>query len=223
MRAIELAFAVTLSVFAVAALFAAGGADVEKISLPGPVLKGKMSLEEAVSLRRSVRSFKDTALSEEVISQLAWAAQGITEPRSSFRAAPSAGALYPLEIYLVKADGVFHYIPDGHRLERISEEDVRKPLARAALSQSFVAEASLDIVIAAEFSRTTGKYGQRGHQYVHMEAGYVAENVHLQAVALGLGSVSVGAFRDAEVSRAVGLPGEYVPLLIIPVGYADGF
>ena len=196
-----------------------GGETLKTIQLPKPNLKGRVSVEEAIQERRSVRNFKPTPLTLETVGQLLWATQGITEPVSGFRAAPSAGALYPLEIYLVQADGVYRYVPKGHLLEVLAENDVREKLSEAALGQEFVALAPVSIVIAAEPSRTTWKYGPRGTQYVHMEAGYAAENLHLQAVALGLGSVSVGAFRDAEVSRVIGLPRNQVPLLIVPVGH----
>jgi SagB-type dehydrogenase family enzyme len=177
-----------------------------------------MSVEEALARRRSVRSFAARDLTEEQISQLAWAAQGVTEPRMGLRTAPSAGALYPLEIYLVKKDGVFHYIPEGHELAQISSADVRGRLAEAALGQSSVREAPLDIVIAAVYERTSSKYGSRAERYVHIEAGHAAQNLHLQAVALGLASVPVGAFDDNAVSKTLGLPPEERPLYIIPVG-----
>jgi len=202
-----------------AASIAAGGEKMEYITLPEPLLKGKMSVEEAIQKRRSVRSFDSRALSLETISQLLWATQGITEPTYGLRSAPSAGALYPLELYLVKSDGVYHYIPRGHKLERIGQRDVRSALARAALGQGFIAEAPVSIVIAAVASRTTRKYGSRGVRYVHMEVGYAAENLHLQGVALGLGSVSVGAFHDSEVAKVLGLPKEEEPLIIVPLGY----
>ncbi len=202
-----------------AASIAAGGKKVEYITLPEPLLKGKMSVEEAIQKRRSVRSFDSRELSLETISQLLWATQGITEPSYGLRAAPSAGALYPLEVYLVKSDGVYHYIPRGHKLERVSEKDVRSALARAALGQGFIGEAPISIVLTAIPSRTTSKYRSRGIRYVHMEIGYAAENLHLQGVALGLGSVSVGAFQDSEVARVLGLPKGEEPLIIVPLGY----
>jgi SagB-type dehydrogenase family enzyme len=181
-----------------------------------------MSVEEAMARRRSIRQFARRELTLEQVGQLAWAAQGITEPARGLRTAPSAGATYPMEIYLVKRDGVFHYLPKGHKLERVSAEDKRAALAQAALGQSSVQEAAVDVVIAAVYERTRQRYGDRAERYVHIEAGHIGQNLHLQAVALGLGSVSVGAFDDAAVSKTLGLPSEQAPLYIIPIGYAAG-
>jgi SagB-type dehydrogenase family enzyme len=191
----------------------------KEIALPAPATTGGMSFTEAAAKRRSVREFAPGALSLEQISQLAWAAQGITEPTRGLRTAPSAGALYPLELYLLTEEGVFHYLPQGHKLIQLSDADRRGDLSKAALGQSSVAQAALDIVIAGVFSRTEAKYGERARQYVYIEAGHVGQNIHLQAVALGLGSVSVGAFRDQAVSEALGLPGDQTPLYVIPVGH----
>jgi len=191
----------------------------EVIKLPVPRKRGDVSLEETILRRRSKREFKAGFLSKEQISQLLWAAQGITDSSGFFRAAPSAGALYPLEIYIAFSEGVYHYRPAGHILERVSTEDVRLALCEAALGQEFIASAPLDIIITAIYERTTGKYGERGIRYVHMEAGHAAQNILLQAVALGLGSVPIGAFSDKDVSMALTLPAECIPLYIIPVGY----
>lgn len=191
----------------------------QTVKLPVPRKRGDISFEEAILKRRSKREFKEGSLSKEQISQLLWAAQGITEPSGFFRSVPSAGALYPLEIYIVYSEGVYHYRPDGHLLERISMEDVRSSLCEAALGQEFIVHAPLDIVITAVYERTTGKYNERGIRYVHMEAGHCAQNIHLQAVALGLGSVPIGAFSDEDVSKVLFLPAECKPLYIIPVGH----
>ncbi len=190
----------------------------KEIKLPGPIKKGTMPLEESLLKRRSKRNFKDKDLTLEQISQLLWAAQGVTDSRG-YRTAPSAGALYPLEVYIVKSDGVFHYEPLDHKLITIVSEDRRDNLSLAALGQSFIAKAPLDIVIAAVYGRTKIRYGGRTDRYVHMEAGHAAQNIHLQAVALGLGSVPVGAFWDDRVSKALDLPSDHKPLYIIPVGY----
>ena len=196
------------------------GVSVRKITpLPQPNLKGTLSVEEALARRRSIRSFGKEKLTTEEISQLLWAAQGITQERTGFRTAPSAGALYPLEVYLVTEDGLFHYIPRGHRLETLGSSDLRGELARAALGQSSVREAAADIVVTAIYSRITKKYGQRGVRYAHIEVGHLGQNIHLQAVALGLGSVSIGAFHDDQVRKVLSLPEEEVPLYIIPVGH----
>ena len=190
-----------------------------EISLPNPSTSGGMSVAEAIAKRRSIRKFADEPLTPNEISQLVWAAQGITEPNRKYRAAPSAGALYPLKLYLLTHEGIFHYIPERHSLLPIESKDRRNDLSRAALGQSFVADAALSFVITADYARTQGTYGDRAPMYVHMEAGHVAENIHLQAVALGLGSVPVGAFRDQAVSDIVGLSSDYTPLYIILVGH----
>ncbi len=196
------------------------GVSVRKITpLPQPNLKGPLSVEEALARRRSIRSFSKEKLTTEEISQLLWAAQGITQERTGFRTAPSAGALYPLEVYLVTEDGLFHYIPRGHRLETLGSSDLRGELARAALGQSSIREAAVDFVVTAIYSRITKKYGQRGVRYAHIEVGHLGQNIHLQAVALGLGSVSIGAFHDDQVRKVLSLPEEEVPLYIIPVGH----
>ncbi len=198
-----------------------GGAVMaaEIIKLPKPDLKGRVSLEETIANRRSQRSFMETELTAEQISQILWAAQGITDPSYGFRAAPSAGALYPLSIYAVKKDGVFRYIPDGHKLIRLSKEDKRPSLVRASLGQASIREAPLNIIIAANFAITQARYGARAFRYVCMEIGHVAENIHLQAVALGLGSVPIGAFWDDVIRSTLDLPDTQDPLYIIPVGY----
>jgi len=182
-----------------------------------------MSLEEALAQRRSIRSFKEGPLKLSELSQLLWAMQGITDPRG-LRTAPSAGATYPLEIYVVVSNiqglspGVYHYMPQGHGLERIAEGDKRQVLYEAALRQAPVKTAPLVVVIAAEYERTVRRYGERGIRYVHMEAGHVAQNLCLQAVALGLGTVPIGAFEDEEVKNVLGLPEVHKPLYLIPVG-----
>lgn len=198
-------------------------AKLKEIQLPPVSYQGKVSLEEAVSKRRSQRSFRQKDLSWEEVGQLLWAAQGITGKSLGlrFRASPSAGALYPMEIYALTKDGLFHYLPDGHKLEVLNDKDLRKDLASAAFGQGSVSQAPLDIVIAAVFKRVTAKYGQRGIRYVHIEAGHIAQNIHLQAVALGLGSVPIGAFSDEQVQTALSLPKDHAPLYIIPVGYTD--
>lgn len=197
----------------------AWGDEMGMIKLPAPKTKGAVSVEEAIQKRRSVRGYSEKDLSVEQLSQLLWACQGVTEPSRGLRAAPSAGALYPLEIYVVKQDGVYHYLPAGHALEKVNASDVRQQLASSAYGQSYVAQAPADIVVAAVYERVTGKYGERGVRYTDMEAGHAAENVFLQAVALGLDSVAVGAFSDASVANILGLPKGVKPLYILPVGY----
>lgn len=186
--------------------------------LPPPALAGQMSLETALGQRRSVREFKARPLTSAELGQLLWAAQGMTGPRG-YRTAPSAGALYPLEVYVATVDGLFHYEVDRHALAVVGRSDVRTALYQAALRQVAVGRAPAVFVIAAVYERTVTKYGaERSPRYVHLEAGHAAQNLLLQAVALGLGAVPIGAFDDAGVQQALGLPQEEQPLYLIPVG-----
>lgn len=189
------------------------------IPLPPPRLEGPLSLEACLLQRRSVRDFSDQVLTLEEVGQLLWAAQGITDPRG-FRTAPSAGALYPLELYAVRAEGVFRYDPGEHALTLVTEGDLRDDLSTAALGQQPVAEAPFVLVITGVNERTAAKYGaERSPRYVQLEAGHAGQNVLLEAVALGLGAVPIGAFDDGEVQDVLGLPSEHLPLYLIPVGH----
>ncbi len=200
-----------------------GSKDLCEIQLPKPGLKGRITLEEAIARRRSVREFADHPLSMEEVGQLLWAAGGITGNAPYYRAHPSAGGLHPLEVYLLDADGVFHYEPKAHRLRPMREGDLRADLAKAAYQQWFLADAPCILGITAVFSRTTGKYADRGRmRYVPMDAAHSAQNVLLQAVALGLGAVPVGAFDDDMVRKVMGAASDEVPLYLIPVGKARG-
>lgn len=196
--------------------------DGVRIPLPEPMLEGEVSLEETLAARRSIRDYTGDALHLEEVSQLLWAAQGITSDWGG-RTAPSAGALYPLEVYLVAgeveglASGVYKYDPEEHELSVVREGDVREELARVALGQGPVREAAIDIVIAAVYERTVRKYGDRAERYVHMEAGHAGQNVYLQATALGLGTVTIGAFQDVRVQEVMGMADDEAPLYIIPV------
>jgi len=193
------------------------------IKLPEPRFKSDVSLEETLLQRRSVREYANVDLTLEEASQLLWAAQGVTAEWGG-RTAPSAGALYPLEAYLVVGDvenlapGVYKYKPEGHKLAKVKDEDVREELAKAALEQAYVKEGAIDIVIAAIYERTTKKYGNRGIRYVHMEAGHAAQNIYLQATALNLGMVVIGAFYDDQVKKIMSMPENEEPLYVIPVG-----
>ena len=182
----------------------------------------------AISQRRSVRNFSDKPLNLNQISQLLWAAQGITGPEGEKRAAPSAGALYPMELYVVAGlqgngleEGVYQYIPEGHKIKKVSTGDLRADLSSAALNQEWVEEAPLNIVITGVYERTTRKYTHHGERYVHMEAGHIGENLALQAESLGLGMVTVGAFQAKRVQKVLDIPANHRPLYIIPLGYAD--
>ena len=192
------------------------------MTLPPPEVKGKMTVEAALAARRSCRRFADRDLSAAQVGQIAWSAQGVTAPARGYRTAPSAGALYPMEIYLVGPKSVTHYSPQGHALTEHKTGDLRGRLAEAALNQGFMAQAPLNVVIAAVHERVTRKYGRRGTMYVHMEAGHIGQNVLLQATAMGLAGVPVGAFHPDEVRSILGLPEACEPLYIITVGYPAG-
>jgi SagB-type dehydrogenase family enzyme len=191
----------------------------ESSILPEPDPEAGHSLEGALARRRSCRRYADRPLALEQVSQLLWAAQGQTHARG-LRTAASAGACYPLELDLVSAQGVFRYLPPSHGLRKRLEGDLRFELAQACLGQVFMAEAPAIFCFSAVYERTTGRYGERGLRYVHMDAGIAAQNLHLQAEALGLGSVAIGAFNDEEVARVLGLPAAEKPLYLVPAGYA---
>lgn len=186
-------------------------------NLPAPRLTGKMSLEEALNRRESIRDFSSDPLTEEELSQLLWAVQGATRDGKA-RTTPSAGALFPLEIYVVLQEGVFRYSPGEHCLSRHSEQDLRKPLAKAAFDQDCVQKAPTVFVIAGVYERTAENYGARADRYVKMEAGHACQNLLLQAVSLGLGAVPVGAFQDRIVRQTLEFPLNHEPLYLIPVG-----
>ena len=182
---------------------------------------GLVSLEEVVARRRSEREFTNQAVTEAEISQLLWAAQGITADWGG-RTSPSAGALYPLELYLVTRSTYGHYRPQGHRLEVLADRDLRGEVAAAARDQPAVRHAPLTIVISAVYARTVKKYGSRGRRYAELEAGHVAQNVLLQAVALGLVAVPIGAFDDQRLAATLRLPSDRSPLYIIALGHPGG-
>jgi len=189
------------------------------IALPAPQLKGTLTLEETLAQRRSVRAFSDAPLTPAELGQLLWAAQGTTHP-SGLRTAPSAGALYPLEVYAVTREATYHYEPQGHWMAAHIPGDVRPALHTAALRQEPVLSAPAVIVITAVYARTAQKYGaDRSPRYVHLEAGHAAQNILLQAVALNLGAVPIGAFEDEKVKQALKLPTDQQPLYLIPVGH----
>jgi SagB-type dehydrogenase family enzyme len=202
---------------------AAMASDDDAIELPEPNRDGDVSVERALALRRSRREFAPEPLSLANASQLLWAAQGVSGSKGR-RTAPSAGALYPLEVYLVAGavsglpPGVYHYEPEPHRLVRTVAGDVRAQVAKAALAQDWIAEAPAIVVIAGVHHRTAWKYWKRAPRYVHMEAGHAAQNVYLQAVALGLGTTMVGAFRDDALAEVLDLPSLTEPLGLLPVG-----
>jgi SagB-type dehydrogenase family enzyme len=197
---------------------------MKEIVLPEPSMAGNISLEETLGLRRSVRRFTGEPLSMADLSQLLWAAQGVTRADKGFRTAPSAGATFPMEIFLVCAQvngleaGLYRYSTGSHNLLMLKSGDLRERLLETALMQKWLSQAAAILVVCADYSRTTGRYGDRGIRYVHMESGHLGQNIALQAVALGLGTTMVGAFDDHELSAVLDLPTELQPLYIIPVG-----
>lgn len=225
-----LQFTITLTLFSFlnVTLTAAGGGEMSedkgKVSLPEPRYESKMSIEEAILKRRSVRNYSNEPLELDEISQLLWSAQGITDEESNFRTAPSAGALYGLELFIVVGnvssleDGIYKYDPFTHTIMKHIEGDYINELSLAALGQSCVNDGAVDIVIAGVYDRITQKYGERGIRYTHMESGHAAQNIYLQAEALGLGTVVVGAFMDERVKEVIGMKDEETPLYIMPVG-----
>jgi len=201
--------------------------------LPSPRTDGVVSVERALANRRSQRSFVDKAISAEQLSQILWAAYGITQPmpdkpalRGGLRAAPSAGALYPFEIYAIVGKvngiepGVYKYISEEHKIVRTIDKDLREEFSKVALGQAHIKEAPVTIFYSAIYSRMTKKYGDRGaERYVCMDLGHSAQNIYLQAGALNLGTCAIGAFSDDKVAELFQLPEEEVPLYIMPVGY----
>jgi SagB-type dehydrogenase family enzyme len=195
------------------------------VKLPEPKKKGEVSFEEVIKERRSERSFRDKPLALDQVSQLLWVAQGITDEKGGKRTSPSAGATYPLAIYVVVGNvigirsGLYHYILKSHSIDLVFEGDIREQLAIACLEEMFIAEAPICIVICAEYERTTRRYGERGMRYVHIEVGHVGQNIYLQSKSIGLGTVAIGAFYDDEMSRVLKLPERHRPLYLMPIGY----
>ncbi len=184
-------------------------------------------MEQAISQRRTIRSFSDEILTLNQVSQLLWAAQGITGKSGFKRSAPSAGALYPMDVYTVVGKncialleaGVYHYSPDKHTVNRIEKKDRRNLLSKAALSQNWLSRAPVSFIITAEYSRIKSKYGSRGYRYAMIEAGHIGQNIFLQAQALGIQTGIIGAFHDREVVNTLNLPRSHEPLLIMPAGH----
>lgn len=201
----------------------------ERIKLPAPDLAGAMTVERAIDRRRSRRSFRPEALGLAALGQLLWSMQGRTGG-GALRAAPSAGATYPLEIFFAAGrsgvegleSGVYRYLSEDHEIALHRPGDVREALTRAALNQLWVLQAPVSLVVTADFRRTTNRYGQRGIRYVFMEVGHAAENLHLQAESLGLASVAIGAYRDDEAAAILGIGPPLEILYIISVGRSDG-
>jgi len=193
------------------------------VKLPQPSLSGSVALEQALLLRRSIRTYSRDPLTVDDLTQLLWAAQGVTHSQG-YRTAPSAGALYPLELYAVVGHvvglptGFYRYRCLEHALELRSARDLRPELCVAALNQRPVERAPVTFLVAAVYGRMTARYGSRGVRYVDMEAGHAAQNLCLQAVALDLKSVLIGAFHGDEIKKIVDLPDDEEPLVLAPVG-----
>jgi SagB-type dehydrogenase family enzyme len=185
-----------------------------KVELPKPEYTG-MTVEEALKKRRSIRNYSTRPISKAQLSQLLFAAQGVTEKiyGKAFRTAPSAGALYPFEVYIIANNvqdlprGVYHYSVLDHTLELVKSGDFRGQVVEAGLSQQMLGEAGVTFILSAIFDRVRCKYGERGCRYVYMEAGHISQNIYLQAVSLGLGSVCVGAFSDEKVNKLIDVDG----------------
>jgi len=196
----------------------------EIIQLPPPEFESEISFEEALKQRRSVRSYEKVPLILSEISQILWAAQGITDNSYGLRTAPSAGALYPLEIYLAASNvaelksGFYHYNPKKHTLNKISEGDKRIDISNSALKQDAIENSSAIVIITAIYERTEVKYGKRSERYVHIEVGHVGQNIYLQAVTLGIGTVMIGAFKDEALKKVLGFAEDEYPLAIMPLG-----
>jgi SagB-type dehydrogenase family enzyme len=212
----NLLFSIMLS-----AMPAAHSSDM--IDLPEPRLESDYSIEQAIHNRRSFREFSNKPLSLSEVSQLLWSAQGTTDDKG-LRTAPSAGALYPLVLYLVAGNvkglnsGIYQYAPGGHQLRKMRDGDSRMDLARAALQQYWIRESAAVLIFSAIEKRTTRKYGQRGIRYIHIEVGHSAQNVFLQAQSLGLGVAVVGAFDDSRIGTILNLPAEEQVLYLMPLG-----
>jgi len=199
----------------------------ESLSLPSPQEESDTAVEKAIANRRSRREYGTQPLTRRELSQLLWAGQGVTDRSTGYRAAPSAGALYPLTLYVVVGtpgvenleQGVYQYQPEEHELRQVKSGNVQSRLRQAALDQGDVEDAAIDIVVSATDERTTQKYGNRGKlRYVPMEAGHVGENIYLQAESLTLSTVTIGAFDDERVRQIVDAPANQRPLYVIPVG-----
>ncbi|MCP4632041.1 MAG: SagB/ThcOx family dehydrogenase [candidate division Zixibacteria bacterium] len=237
MKAVRFFFLIIIPVIAIAVLSDSSNhkacadnqtamvSDEDTISLPQPKLEGKISVEETLAKRRSVREISDAVIEIEKLSQLLWAAQGVTHKRKGFRTAPSAGAKYPLEIYIFAGNvlglqpGLYRYLPEGHKLVVIANYDKRRVLGRAIYKYERIIHSAAVFVIGADFERTQIKYGtKRGPHYVYIEAGACAQNIALQAEALYLSTVCLGAFDDVFAAQACQMNTEQ-PILIMPIGY----
>ncbi|MFP4458029.1 MAG: SagB/ThcOx family dehydrogenase [Candidatus Zixiibacteriota bacterium] len=191
-------------------------------TLPDPSFDGEVSLEKALKQRRSRRNFEDKSMTIHQAGQLLWAAYGISLQSRQFHTAPSAGATFPSELYLIARDiegleaAIYHYKPKNHSLELIKKGDYSRQLQEIALNQKTIIEAQCNIIIAADFDRTMDHYSERGRQYVYQESGHIGQNIYLQAEAIGLGTVAIGAFDENKIKELI--DSEFTPIYIFPIG-----
>ncbi|UCC94965.1 MAG: SagB/ThcOx family dehydrogenase [Candidatus Omnitrophota bacterium] len=197
-----------------------GSFESKEIKLPSPKKEGKISLETLLDNRKSIRTYVPGALTLQQVSQTLWASSG--KNRWAKLTVPSAGACYPLAIYIVAGQiegvqkGLYRYNCEGHSLRCINTEDIRSPLCRACLNQAWIKNAAAILIICADYQMTTSHYGARGRRYVDIEIGHAGQNVYLEATALGLGTVAIGAFADEEVKEILRIP--ETPLYLMPLG-----
>jgi SagB-type dehydrogenase family enzyme len=217
---LPVALVVGLAAMLLAATHAPDRSQRRSTALPPPSGgEGAMPVHEALAARRSCREFLDRPLSPARVGQLCWAGQGITDPLEGGRAAPSAGGLFPLVLLVVDADGVHEYLPDGHRLRLLQEGDVRPALQAASLNQACVGQAPVCLAIVADLGVTAARYGRLAQRYCLLEIGHASQNILLQAAAMDLAGVPVGAFDDGQVARVLGLPAHLHPYYLLPIGY----
>lgn len=188
------------------------------LHLPKPALDGTMSLEESLRYRRSVRDFTQESLSQQEISSILWAAQGVTDD-ANYRTAPSAGARYPIKLHVATQDGLFAYANHNHTLTRLNPVDVRPMIVETALGQKFIGDAGLVVILSANLAESIQLHGEKAMRYIYLEAGHIAQNIHLEAASLGLASSPVAAFDEASLQAVLGFPEAWVPIYVIPVGH----
>jgi SagB-type dehydrogenase family enzyme len=217
---------VLILVLGIVMVFPSSGLAAEAIKLPPPATTGGMPLAEALQIRRTVRHFAIRCLDLAQLSQLLWEADGVSGSQGH-RTSPSAGATYPVDLYLVVGErgvtslqaGIYHYEVTPHALMPVARGNFHPLVARACLSQAWMAGAPVMVVITGEYRRCTARYGERGIRYTHMEAGNVSQNLFLAAESLDLGAGIVGAFEDQALAQVLKLPPAHEPLLVMPVGY----
>lgn len=191
--------------------------SMDSIRLPEPI-EHRFFLEDALKKRRSLREYSGKEVSIQELSNLLYAAQGITDTVNNFRASPSAGALYPLTIYILWNDALWRYEPETHTIYKIrNDRKLKKELYMACLLQEWVLNAPVVFVFAADYQKTAVKYGKRAWRYIYMEVGHACQNLLLEAVALGMGGVPVGAFEDGKLQKILSVP--ETPVYVVPAGH----